>query len=137
LLASPSWKSSLFLGWHAPRILFPSSPMLAFSQERGATSAFRPDAVPPCGAPIILDEGHRLSRNTHGFFRAVRVFLSGLVHSSVALFPHDGQAERNDAGCRTSSLTAEVNGFETAKPVFDTIFLEFENTTEANEESAQ
>jgi hypothetical protein len=58
------------------------------------------------------------------------------THSSVALFP-DGQAERNDADCRTSSLTAEVNGFETAKPVFDTIFLEIENTTEANEESAQ
>src|ERR1700746_924137 len=29
------------------------------------------------------------------------------THSSVALFP-DGQAERNDADCRTSSLTAEV-----------------------------
>jgi hypothetical protein len=57
--------------------------MLAFSQERGAASAFRPDAVPPCGAPIILDEGHRLRRATHSFFRAVRVFLSGPVDSSA------------------------------------------------------
>jgi 2-polyprenyl-6-methoxyphenol hydroxylase-like FAD-dependent oxidoreductase len=59
------------------------------------------------------------------------------THRSVALFPHDGQAECNDADCRTSSLTAEVKRFETAKPVFDTTFLEIENTTEANEESAQ
>jgi len=59
--------------------------MLALSQERGATSAFRPDAVPPCGAApsIILDEGPRLSRSTQGFFRAVRVFLSGLVDRSA------------------------------------------------------
>ena len=56
---------------------------------------------------------------------------------SVALFPHDRQAECNDADCRTSSLTAEVKGFETAKPVFDTTFLETKNTTEANEETAR
>ena len=59
--------------------------MLAFSQERGATSVFKSDAVPPCGAArsIILDEGPRLSRSAHGFFRAVRVFLSGLVDRSA------------------------------------------------------
>jgi recombinational DNA repair protein RecT len=32
---------------------------------------------------------------------------------------------------------SEVKGFETAKPVFETTFLEVENTTEANEETAQ
>jgi hypothetical protein len=59
--------------------------MLAFSQQRGAISAFKSDAVPPSGAApaIILDEGPRLSRSAHGFFRAVRVFLSGLVDRSV------------------------------------------------------
>ena len=41
--------------------------------------------VPPSGtAPsLILDEGHRLRRSAHSFFRAVRVFLSGLVDSSA------------------------------------------------------
>ena len=59
--------------------------MLAFSQERGATSAFKSDAVPPCGAApsIISDEGPRLSRSAHGLFRAVRVFLSGFVDSAA------------------------------------------------------
>ena len=59
--------------------------MLAFSQERGAIAAFKSDAVRPCGAApsIILDEGHRLTRSAHGFFRAVRVFLSGLVDTSA------------------------------------------------------
>jgi hypothetical protein len=47
--------------------------------------AFKSGAVPPCGAAssIILDEGHRPSRSVHSFFRAVRVFLSGLVDSSA------------------------------------------------------
>jgi hypothetical protein len=59
--------------------------MLAFFQEKGSTLAFKSDAVPPCGAApsIILDEGPRLSRSAHGFFRAVRVFLSGLVDRSA------------------------------------------------------
>ena len=56
-------------------------PKLAFSQERGATSASKSDAVLSCGAApsIVLDEGPRLSCSAHGFFRAVRVFLFGLV----------------------------------------------------------
>jgi hypothetical protein len=41
------------------------------------SSAFKSDAAPPCGAPISLDEGHRLRRAIHSFFRAVRVFLTG------------------------------------------------------------
>jgi hypothetical protein len=83
LLASPPWRSGLFLGWHAPRILFPSPPMLAFSQARGATSAFKSEAVPRCGAAFSSDEGPRLSRSAHTFFRAVRIFLSGLVDSAA------------------------------------------------------
>jgi benzaldehyde dehydrogenase (NAD) len=49
------------------------------------TAAFKSGAVPPCGAAssTILDEEHRLSRSVHSFFRAVRVFLSGLVDSSA------------------------------------------------------
>jgi hypothetical protein len=31
--------------------------MLAFSQERGATSAFKSDAVPPCGAAPSIQAG--------------------------------------------------------------------------------
>jgi len=46
-------------------------------------SVFKCNAVPPCGAPIMLDEGHRLRRATHSFIRAVRVFLSGPVDSSA------------------------------------------------------
>jgi hypothetical protein len=48
------------------------------------TSAFKSGAVPPCGAAssIILEEGHCPSRGVHGFFRAVRVSLSGAVNSS-------------------------------------------------------
>jgi hypothetical protein len=59
--------------------------MLTLSQGRDATSAFKSDAVLPCAAApsIILDEGHRLSHSAHTFFRAVRVFLSGLVDSSA------------------------------------------------------
>ncbi len=83
LLASPPWQSGLFLGWQAPRILFPSPPMLAFSQKRGATSAFKSEALPPCGAAFSSDEGPRLSRSAHTFFRAVRIFLSGLVDSAA------------------------------------------------------
>jgi acyl-CoA reductase-like NAD-dependent aldehyde dehydrogenase len=47
------------------------------------TSAFKSGAVPACGgaSSTILDEEHRLSRSVHSFFRAVRVFLSGLVDS--------------------------------------------------------
>lgn len=50
------------------------------------TSAFKTGAVPPCGAAssTILEE-HRPSPSgsVHSFFRAVRVFLSGLVESSA------------------------------------------------------
>jgi hypothetical protein len=59
------------------------------------------------------------------------------THRSMALFPHDGQAECNDADCRTGSLTADFKRSETAKPVFDTTFLEIDNTSEAHEETAQ
>jgi hypothetical protein len=40
-------------------------------------------AVPPCGAApsLVLEERHRLRRTAHSFFRAVRVLLSGPVHS--------------------------------------------------------
>jgi hypothetical protein len=38
-------------------------------------SVFKSNAVPPCGTPIILDEGHRLRRATDSFIRAVRVFF--------------------------------------------------------------
>ncbi len=58
--------------------------MLVFSQERGATSAFKSDAVPPRGAAasIISDEGDRLIRSAHNFFRTVQVFLSRSIDSS-------------------------------------------------------
>jgi hypothetical protein len=48
-------------------------------------SVFKSDAVPPCGtAPsIVLEEGHRLRRIAHSFFRTVRVFLSGPADSSA------------------------------------------------------
>jgi hypothetical protein len=48
-------------------------------------SAFRSDAVLPClAAPsVTLDDGYRLSRSAHSFFRSVRVLLSGLVDSSA------------------------------------------------------
>ena len=48
-------------------------------------SVFKSGAVPPCGAAssTILDEGHHPSRSVHSFFRAARVFLSGLVDSSA------------------------------------------------------
>jgi hypothetical protein len=48
-------------------------------------SAFRCDTILPCRAApsVILDEGYRLSRSAHNFFRAVRVFLSGLIDSSA------------------------------------------------------
>jgi hypothetical protein len=46
-------------------------------------SVFKSNAEPPCGAPIILDEGHRPRRATDSFIRAVRVFLSGPVGSSA------------------------------------------------------
>ena len=48
-------------------------------------SAFRSDILLPCRAApsVILDEGYRLSRSAHSFFRAVRVFLSGLIDSSA------------------------------------------------------
>jgi hypothetical protein len=32
---------------------------------------------------LILDEGHRLRRSAHSFFRAVRGFLSGSIDSSA------------------------------------------------------
>jgi hypothetical protein len=48
-------------------------------------SVFQSDAVPPCGAApsIFLDEGHRLRRTAHRFFRAVRAFLSGPIDTSA------------------------------------------------------
>jgi len=48
-------------------------------------SAFASDTILPCRAApsVTLDEGYRLSRSAHSFFRAVRVFLSGLVDSSA------------------------------------------------------
>jgi len=48
-------------------------------------SPFRSDTILPSRAApsVILDEGYRLSRSAHSFFRAVRVFLSGLVDSSA------------------------------------------------------
>jgi hypothetical protein len=41
--------------------------------------------VPRCGAApsLVLDEGHRLRRTAHSFFRAVRVVLSGSINSSA------------------------------------------------------
>ena len=41
--------------------------------------------VPPSGtAPsLILDEGHRLRRAAHSFFRAVPLFFSGSIDSSA------------------------------------------------------
>jgi len=59
--------------------------MLAFSQARGVTSAFKSDEVLPCAAAhsITSDDGPRPSRNAHRFFPAVRVFLSGLVDSAA------------------------------------------------------
>jgi hypothetical protein len=58
--------------------------MLAFSQQRRATSAFTSDGEPPCGAApsIILDVVHRLSRSAHSFFRSIRIFLSDSIDSS-------------------------------------------------------
>src|SRR5258708_33792626 len=42
------------------------------------------DAVRPCRAApsVTLDQGHRLSRTPLSFWRAARVFLSGLVDNS-------------------------------------------------------
>jgi len=42
------------------------------------------DAVGPCHAApsVTLDQGHRLSRTPRSFWRAARVFLSGLVDNS-------------------------------------------------------
>jgi hypothetical protein len=51
--------------------------MLVFSQKRGAASACKSDAVPPCGAApsIILDVVDRLSRSAHSFFGSILIFL--------------------------------------------------------------
>jgi hypothetical protein len=66
-------------------------------------SAFRSDTIPPCRAApsVILDEGYRLSRSAHSFFRAVRVFLSGLIDSS---------AFHNDSLDREVSVIFTSNG---------------------------
>ena len=49
------------------------------------TSTVRSDALPPEGAApsIILDDRHRVGRNTDRFFRGVRFLFSGLLDSSA------------------------------------------------------
>jgi hypothetical protein len=78
------WHDGCYLNWRVPLTKFmktisipPPAPI--------CTSAFRSDTIPPCGtAPsVILDEGYRLSRSAPSFFRAVRVFLFGLIDSSA------------------------------------------------------
>jgi hypothetical protein len=92
-------------------------------------SVFQSDAVPPCGAApsIILDEGHRLRRTAHRFFRAVRAFLSGPIDTSAFqevslgrevsnVFTSNGpliyrwEANNGEQGSRSSILIARKRG---------------------------
>ena len=82
-LNSP-WHDGCYFYWRVPLTKF----MKTISSPRLAPicmSAFRSDTILPCRAvpSVILDEGYRLSRSAHSFFRAVRVFLSGLIDSSA------------------------------------------------------
>jgi hypothetical protein len=55
------------------------------SPARICVSPFRSDTILPSRAApsVILDEGSRLSRSAHSFFRTVRVVLSGWIDSSA------------------------------------------------------
>jgi hypothetical protein len=66
-------------------------------------SAFSSHTILPCWAApsVILDEGYRLSRIAHSFFRAVRVFLAGLIDSS---------AFHNNSLGREASVVSTSNG---------------------------
>jgi hypothetical protein len=66
-------------------------------------SPFKSDTILPSRAApsVILDEGYRLSRSAHSFFRAVRIFLSGLIDSS---------AFHNDSLGREVSVVFTSNG---------------------------